>query len=712
MKHISSVILLIFLVFGTIAQELRTIEGRVVASDNDEALIGVNIFLSERWDIGTITNLQGEFSLQIPTEVLQDTIIFSYVGHKEKKVSIVNLKKSENLKIVLFQNSTTIQEVVVKAERLIAEEFTLKKVRKLEIYTNPNAKADPLLAVNSLPAATTTDESANISLRGSGSGETGIFFNNVPVYDAVRFSQLNGIGTFSIFNTTIVKSLDVFPGNPPLEYGNTTSGLIAISSEEQIPKENNYSLALSMANIGMSANMKTGEKSSLIVFSNYGPSGLITAANPEALRSIKKFGSVDLGLHYYIRLNNNTHLKVFNYSIKEWYEFNLQDPTFTGTFQQRKSRNYTIGNFRKTFEKSEFTANGGFSISQANFNYSKSDFDVGNQDVFGSINYQYFGRKFGLKAGLSLDDRVQNFDGTVPVFAFAIGEQHPFIESSENENTKVLEYYSYAKYYLNKKWIVGVGMRKNIPNENQENYLSSQLNIFYAPSDKWKIKTSIGEYNKYTFTQNQGAENFLIRTKQADININRKGKRIEYNIAVFVKDTEFGTSQNSVFGVEYFLAGKITKQLKGRISYTYIKADISDKQVSYPSRYDLNYFIKGNLAYQLFANWTLTTTFLLRQGTFYQPVTGANFRNNLNAFEPITADAQNSIRYPRYNLIDLSVSRIIPVNEDLTIIAFATLGNVFDFKNVRGFDYNFDYSQRDESLFSRRLVYFGAVFNF
>lgn len=697
---------------NSFSQERKTIKGKVIDSSDGGALIGVNIFLNERWDIGTTTNLQGSFSLEIPTDALKDSIIFSYVGYGEIKRIVSDLSKTKDLKIRLSQNVKTIEEVVVRAERLIAEEFTLKKVRKIEIYKNPNAKADPLLAVNSLPSATTTDESANVSLRGSGPDETGIFFNNVPIYDAVRFSQLNGIGTFSIFNTTIVKSLNVFPGNPPLEYGNTTSGLIAISSEEQIPKENAYSLAVSLASVGGTANIKTGEKSSLIIFSNYGPSGLITGINQEALKSIRKFGSIDLGLHYYKRFNSSTHLKVFNYSIREWYDFNLTSPSFNGIFQQRKGRNFTIGNFRKNYGSSELTVNGGYSLSNATFNYSRSDFEVDNQDIFGSINYQYFGSKLGFKVGLSRDGRTQDFNGTIPEFSFASAPEHPFLEGSQSQDAKVLEYYGYAKYYLSEKWIIGAGLRKNIPNKNQEHYLSSQLNLFYNPAGGWNMKASIGNYNKYTFAQNQGTENFLISTRQADVNINRKGDKIEHNLAVFMKDTDRGQLKNQVFGIEYFIAGRITNKLKGRISYSFIHAEISDDEISYPSRYDLDYFVKGNLEYQLSANWTLTTTFLLRQGSNYQPIISADFRSDLNVFEPTREEVQNSVRYPGYNIIDLSVSRLFPIHEDLTIIAFASLNNVFDFRNVRNYDYNFDYTQREANYFSRRLVYFGAVFNF
>jgi hypothetical protein len=128
------------------------------------------------------------------------------------------------LNVKLSAATTKLDEVEIKSERLIAADFTVRKMSKLAIYTNPSSKADPLLAVNTLPSSTTLDESPNISIRGSSPAETGIFFNNVPIYDAVRYAQINGLGTFSVFNTALINQVQVYPGNPPLEFGNTTSG--------------------------------------------------------------------------------------------------------------------------------------------------------------------------------------------------------------------------------------------------------------------------------------------------------------------------------------------------------------------------------------------------------------------------------------------------------------------------------------------------------
>ncbi|MBL7849396.1 MAG: hypothetical protein JNN04_00745, partial [Cyclobacteriaceae bacterium] len=61
--------------------------------------------------------------------------------------------------------------------------------------------------------------------------------------------------------------------------------------------------------------------------------------------------------------------------------------------------------------------------------------------------------------------------------------------------------------------------------------------------------------------------------------------------------------------------------------------------------------------------------------------------------------------------LDLSVSKIFPVGES-SAIGFLSLSNVFDFRNVRGYSYNFDYTQAADELFSLRTLYLGFIYNF
>ena len=193
-------IVVYLLACGWFADAQTAIRAKVLDRETREVLIGVNIFFIKDYSQGTTTDFNGEFEVSVTKEQMTDTLLFSYMGYKEQMISVGELDET----VYLEAKDLEMDAIEVVAEPLIAEEFKFEKVNKLEIYTNPASKADPLLAVNSMPASTTTDESASISLRGSSSIETGIFLNNVPVYDVIRYSQLNGVGAFSLFNTALI----------------------------------------------------------------------------------------------------------------------------------------------------------------------------------------------------------------------------------------------------------------------------------------------------------------------------------------------------------------------------------------------------------------------------------------------------------------------------------------------------------------------------
>ena len=686
----------------------QTLTGSITDVENREPLIGANLYVKSDWRKGTSTDVNGKFALQNVKE--GDTLVVSYIGYQELFLVVTEIKP---LDIALQPNTVSMDAIVVTAEKLVAEEFSYKKISRLEVYLNPSAKADPLLAVNSLPAATTLDESANISFRGSSPAETGIFFNNVPLYDAIRFSQLNGIGTFSIFNTAIVNEMSVFPGNPPLEYGNTTSGLIAIQTSEEIPETSSNSVTLSPASYGGLTQQSTSKTSALTLFSNYQPSSMLKALNPEALDDIQKFQSLDLGVNFLNHFNDRTILKVFNYSLAEGYDFSYHSPTFQGTFQQRKRRNFTVTNFRHKVNRSEWSLNSNISFSKAAFGYADTDITVRNFDAFFSASYQYQHENFYTKAGLSVDYRKQKFAGTYYIFDFAEGDGFP---TASNQNTTRLnrpELYVYTKYYWGKKIILGGGLRKNIPATFQDHYLSTQLNARLQLNDHTKITTAWGKYHKYSLPQNDIENPFLIASEQLSADLNWHQNNLEFSTSFFGKKNRQPGRTTELFGLEFFLKGKILPKLRGQLSYTLINGNTVEVDgEKYPAEYDLDYFIRGNLEHKFTGGWTASANFILRDGRHYQPLISATFNEALLVFEPEYAPPTQQKRLSSYKGFDLSISKLTAISEKFSIIVFGSAGNIFDIKNLRSYTYNFDYSVRQAQYFSRRTFYFGTVIHF
>ena len=85
------------------AQTLTTITGSVKDSQG-EPLVGATV-MQKGTSNGTITDLDGQFSIQVPANV---TLVFRYVGFDESE-----LKAAANMAVTLKSNVKAIDEVVV-----------------------------------------------------------------------------------------------------------------------------------------------------------------------------------------------------------------------------------------------------------------------------------------------------------------------------------------------------------------------------------------------------------------------------------------------------------------------------------------------------------------------------------------------------------------------------------------------------------------------
>jgi hypothetical protein len=682
--------------------QCKTIAGVVRDGTDAQPLPGATVRALSNPATGVITDLNGRFEWQAEWG---DSVKISFVGYDEVVVVFHGGCEQE---VNLWPSATGLDEVVIRSERLIAEEFAVSKINKLEIYTNPSARADPLLAVNALPAATTTDESANISLRGGSPDETGIFLNNVPINDAVRYAQLNGLGTFSIFNTALIRQVQVFPGNPPLEFGNTASGLIALSTDEAIPEKPAHSLSASAAGLGYFTSQRASAKSGLIAFANYQPSALLRGLNPAAFELIKQFRTADAGLHLFSRLNARTMLKVFSYANRESFLFDSRTPTYHGNFSQQKSRSYTVTNLRYRFRNSELSVNNGVSYSNSLFGLSTLRARIRLSDLFVSVNYQHFGKKGEAKAGLSYDNRAANFAGQVPRYFFALGDLYPVDSIRAKQALRLPEAYGYGKLNLLPGLTAGAGVRKHLPVRGGEGFWSRQANISFRPSNEWNIIASAGQYNKWIIPQGNAGQVQHIQTVQYSLDVNYTGSAWESSFSLFARRGSRNEIQNTVRGVEWFARGRISRHFRTQLSVTSLTARQTANGITGPSPFDIRYFIRGNMEYKFAGTWTATFVWLFREGSFYNPVASARFDENLAVYEPVWGAPE---RLPAYNLLDFSISKLLALGKKSSAVAFCAISNVPNFKNVRGYRYDFSYTEKIPELFSLRTIFFGMVVN-
>lgn len=135
----------------------------VIKDSAGELLIGATIKV-EGQNSGTVTDFDGQFSLNLAEISSNTTLIINYVGYKEQKIKV---GQQRNFTIVMKDASTALTEVVVTALGIKREEkalsYNVQQVKDDALVTNKDANF-----VNSL-----SGKVAGVTINGSSSGVGG-----------------------------------------------------------------------------------------------------------------------------------------------------------------------------------------------------------------------------------------------------------------------------------------------------------------------------------------------------------------------------------------------------------------------------------------------------------------------------------------------------------------------------------------------------------
>jgi hypothetical protein len=116
------------------------IRGQIVDANLHQGLPYVNVGIKEK-NIGSASQVNGSFTLQIPNEFADDTLTFSLVGYHEFNIPLRELDPRPNLTIRLIEKITTLDEVVIRGEKLVQKKYGIK-TRGLIHFTDGIFKAD------------------------------------------------------------------------------------------------------------------------------------------------------------------------------------------------------------------------------------------------------------------------------------------------------------------------------------------------------------------------------------------------------------------------------------------------------------------------------------------------------------------------------------------------------------------------------------------
>jgi hypothetical protein len=706
-RNILCVFLALFVSVGTVAQERIT--GRVVDIDR-EPLMAVNVFVKNQTELGAVTNMSGQFELTVSTS---DTLVFSYLGFERIEKPVTRLLSFIDMEIVLRENQLLINEFVVTSRASVSREFSIRELDPISIYMSPISAGDPLRAIAMLPYSTNTSESANPDLRGSSGDYSRVIINNVPVYNPVRNTQLNGMGNFSLLNTDLIDKQLVYAGNPPLKYGNSIAGLVEVQTVNELKESGRLKLALSLANVGFMYANNISRNSFFQVYGNHQFSSAYLSLNKSNIEHIKDFSNNDVGLNFRINMSEYLSVNLYSYMIREKYNSDYGRYNYFGSMQAASDRNFNIVNIDFRKNNLLLSVNNGTNFLRSDFLFGDFDARQNERQIYTSFDAKYHFVYTTLQAGVAHDYATVQYHNTGPIDLSSVSLTDTHTSHIHNHN---IEAYLYGKITLD-RFIVGAGLRKNIPVGAQTQYLSCQANIRYNINSTHSIILSGGKYHGYSIPRYPVFSYYPVSSSQFAFDyMFRPGNRLSANFSLYSKKElvpvyfqKYGVHANSpiqIKGAE-ISAEYSMKRVNLTGSFVWLDSKINTDEGWIKSGNTMNYFIRKSVSYinsRLF-NVSISGTF--RPGHLYTPIIGAEYNAETHNYKPVYA-ALHSAQYSSYSSIDLTFNRIIRYKTH-SITAFLTLNNLFNKANQQSVVYTYDYSSKNFWLYQRRLLYFGVT---
>ena len=237
MRRLTFLLLCLFIGIGVATAQTMKITGNVISSEDQQPVIGAAVVVKGT-TIGTVTDFEGNFSLDVPRDAKM--IFISYVGLKTKEVPVASV-----INVVLDSDSKALDEVVVTAMGLTREKkalgYALQEVKSDELtkagqQSLATSLSGKIAGVQITSQGGQVGASQNIVVRGNSS-----FGNNQPliVVDGVPIANDNAKGAtvnlgsgLNDINPEDIESISVLKGGSAALYGmRAGNGVILVTTK-------------------------------------------------------------------------------------------------------------------------------------------------------------------------------------------------------------------------------------------------------------------------------------------------------------------------------------------------------------------------------------------------------------------------------------------------------------------------------------------------
>jgi hypothetical protein len=206
------------------------IQGVVSDSVTGEKLAGVTVYTSDQKSFG-YSDANGKYSFSVKPGTY--TIIVDYSSYKQEKRE-VSVTGDVTINFSIAPVAKEVKEIVLKGKREVENvqdtkmstiDIDIKQIKKLPALFG---EVDVIKNIQMLPGVQVAGEgNSGLYVRGGGADQNLVLLDHATVYNPVH-----AIGIFSVFNSDVLGSAELYKGGIPAVYGGRLSSMVDVRTKE------------------------------------------------------------------------------------------------------------------------------------------------------------------------------------------------------------------------------------------------------------------------------------------------------------------------------------------------------------------------------------------------------------------------------------------------------------------------------------------------
>lgn len=727
----------VLLITATFVFGQGTVRGYVYEKATGEPVIFCNVYIDGTTN-GATSDINGFYTLtNIPAGTYR--LVASYIGFDTSSVEVIIRKGGVELKnLYLNESSITLGEINISAAREQARttvNISQISVSQKQIKSLPSAggEADIAQYLQVIPGIVSTgDQGGQIFIRGGSPVQNKILLDGLNIYN-----PFHSIGFYSVFETELIRNVEVLTGGFSAEYGGRVSAIVDIKTREG--NKSRQSGFVSGGPFLVKALLegpikKFSEGGTSVSYVLTGKKSLIENTSKNFYSFIAPEGADGLPFSFqdaYGKISINTN---------SGSRFNLFGFNFTDNYNNPQIANIgwknTGGgaNFTLVPAESDIIVNGLIGVSTYEITLDEESGQPRSSDIdelSANIDFTLYGDKNEVKYGLELKSVRTDFKFSNP---FGVNL------SQEQNNTELGIYGKYKQIIGN--LIIDPSLRMQYYSTIGGVTLEPRIGIKYNISDNLRFKGAAGRYsqNILSTTNDRDVVNLFtgfLTTPESPVvgldgmNIGNKlqisyhgvggfefdlGTQFQFNVEGYYKtfpriivvnrnktdgtQADYSVEDGKAYGVDFSLKYEIPRVYVWA-TYSHGYANRFDGDQLYPTvfdrRHNVNFLGSYDLdksgTFQFSVRWNLGSGFpFTKTKGFYNfqdflPGVDTDYEtNNPQEVGVIYSETRNGGRLPYYHRLDISLQKNFKFSKYTGLELNASVTNAYNRPNMFYFD--------------------------